>query len=161
MNVHFEPSAGRGADLEGVRGARHSDDSFRAQLHSFRSREGEVLQHGHQEQEQLHPGQGLTHTCTFSWRGQKRSHEHFPPWFLGNPAQRLLLPAEKGKNAFLLTKLPLESRKCPGLNTCGVSHSFLSKSTDVKMVNTVLPCKTQTDDGEAHLSYVPTKLRVH
>lgn len=52
-----------------------------------------------------------------------------------------LLPAEKGKKASFLRNLPSESKKCPGLKTCGVSHSFLSKSTDERMVVMGVPWK--------------------
>lgn len=42
-------------------------------------------------------------------------------------------PAENGRKASLLRNWPSESKKCWGLKTSGVSHSFLSKSTDESM----------------------------
>lgn len=50
------------------------------------------------------------------------------------------LPAEKGKNASLLTNFPSASRKCSGLKVSGASHSFLSNSTDVRLGITEVPC---------------------
>lgn len=37
--------------------------------------------------------------------------------------------------------LPSSSRKCLGLKLSGVSHSFLSKRTEVRLGITVVPCK--------------------
>ena len=51
-------------------------------------------------------------------------------------------------NASLLTNLPLASKKCPGLNLSGVSHSFLSNSTDVRLGINEVPYTTQ---GALHI----------
>lgn len=48
-------------------------------------------------------------------------------------------PAEKGRKAALFLNFPSSVRKCPGLKVCGVSHSFLSKRTEVKLGIIVIP----------------------
>lgn len=49
------------------------------------------------------------------------------------------VPAEKGKKASLLTKLPSSSRKWEGLNVFGVSHLLSSWRTEVNRGRTVVP----------------------
>lgn len=58
-----------------------------------------------------------------------------PKW-MGSVARQ---PAENGRNASLLTNFPSVSRKRSGLNTFGVSHSFSSKSTEVRFGITAVP----------------------
>lgn len=52
-----------------------------------------------------------------------------------------IVPAEKGIKASLRRKWPSESKKCSGLKMSGVSHSFLSCSTEEKFVIIMVPYK--------------------
>lgn len=51
----------------------------------------------------------------------------------------MVVPAEKGMKASLLSNLPSLSRKWEGLKVCGVSHSFSSYRTEARRGNTVVP----------------------
>lgn len=54
-------------------------------------------------------------------------------------------PAENGRKASLLKNWPWEFRKCPGLKVSGVSHSFLSFSTEDRLVITTVPCMEEKE----------------
>lgn len=69
------PSAARqGAELEGLGAAREADCEGKAQHSGRRSLEGEFLQQGSEEDEELSPGQLLTRTGTLAWKRSKENH---------------------------------------------------------------------------------------
>lgn len=117
------------------------------------------LKQADEKQEQLHPRQAFTQTRTLSWTNGKNESVWTEKYLFcsiiilflvdlikvvnhtqSHQVNMWNLPAEKGKNASLLTNLPSASRKCSGLKVSGASHSFLSNSTDVRLGITEVPC---------------------
>lgn len=140
------PLADSGIDPEGVRGAGGSGDAFSAQFHSIQGGEMKPLTQTDEKQEQLHSRQSFPQTRTLPC---KHTHTHD----VASPSSSVhnfqvassfffffpQVPAEKGKNASFLTNFPSASRKCSGLKVSGVSHSFLSNSTEVRLGITDVP----------------------
>lgn len=114
--------------------------------------ETKALNEGGEEEEELHLSQTFseTHpaTCKSSLHSFKSNHVCGSVHFI-----KVVIPAEKGMKASLLTNWPFLSRKCEGLKVCGLSHSLSSYRTEVRRGNTIVPC------GKQKISHVDVHLQ--
>lgn len=82
------PSAARqGAELEGLGAAREAEREGKAQHGGRWSLEGELLQQGSEEDEELSPGQLLTRTGTLAWKRSKENHAQSRAEFKHHPGE--------------------------------------------------------------------------